>query len=192
MEERTLVLIKPDAVRKAISGKIISRFEDAGLKIIAMKMIWADQNLAENHYFLDENWAMSVYEKTKKNYDKEGKEFPYSDPLDVGRTIQEWNKKFLMEGPVIAIVLEGPHAIELTRKMVGSTEPRSSAPGTIRGDYASIESYPVADAQKRVMRNLIHASDSVETAKREISLWFSAEEIHSGYKTIHDLMLGKE
>jgi len=189
MTEKTLVLIKPDAVKKSISGKIISKFEDAGLKIVGIKMMWADEELAKNHYYLDEVWAKSVYEKTKKSYADRGKDFPYKDPLDVGKQIQHWNMEFLMEGPVIAMVLEGPSAIEIVRKMVGSTEPKSSAPGTIRGDFASIESYAVADYEKRVLRNLVHASDSQESAKREIGLWFNMDEIHSNYRTITDLLL---
>ena len=189
MNERTLILIKPDGVKRGISGKIISRFEDACLKIIALKMIWADKELAKNHYFLDEEWARSVYEKTKKNYEKEGKSFPYKNHMEIGEQIQKWNMDFLVEGPVIAVVLEGYHAVEIARKIVGGTEPRSSLPGTIRGDFASVESYPVADAKKRVLRNLIHASDAVESAKREINLWFSPEELHSDYKTLTQMML---
>jgi nucleoside-diphosphate kinase len=191
MKEQTLVLIKPDGICRGISGKIISRFEETGLKIAGMKMVQVSEKLAENHYLLDEAWALSVYEKTKKNYEKEGKVFPYKDHLETGKTIQSWNMKFLCESPVIAIVLEGAHAIELVRKIVGSTEPRSSLPGTIRGDFASTESYLVSDANKRVMRNLVHASDSLESAKREIALWFSPEEINGNYKTVHDLLLEK-
>ena len=191
MKDRTLVLLKPDAVKKSVTGKIISRFEDAGLKSIAMKMIFVDKELAENHYFLDETWARGIYEKTKAGYEKDGKNFPYKNHLDIGKTIQKWNMEFLMEGPVVAIVLEGPHAIEIVRKIVGSTEPRASQPGTIRSDFASVESYSVADEGKRVLRNLIHASDSNETAKREIALWFSPEEIHSNYKTVHEMLLEK-
>jgi|TARA_Y100000310_G_C20702899_1_gene831658 nucleoside-diphosphate kinase len=192
MKERTLVLIKPDGVIKGIAGKIISRFEESGLKIIGMKMIWADEELAKNHYFLDENWAKEVYEKTKKGYQRDGKEFPYKDHLDIGNTIQKWNMEFLKEGPIIAVVLEGPHAIEIVRKMIGSTEPMSSAPGTIRGDFASVESYAVADLGKRVLRNLTHASDSQETARREINLWFSEDELHSNYKTVHEMLVDKK
>ena len=95
---------------------------------------------------------------------------------------------FLTQGPVVAIVLEGHHAIELARKLIGNTEPRQALPGTIRSDFASTESYPLADTKSRVLRNLVHASDSIENAKREISLWFSPEELHS-YKNIHDLSL---
>lgn len=187
-KERTLVLLKPDTVKRTLTGKIISRFEDAGLKIVAMKMQWADKALAEKHYFLDEEWAKKVFDKTKIGYEKEGKPMKYKTHMELGKTIQSWNMNFLIEGPVIAMVLEGNHAIELVRKMVGSTEPRSSAPGTIRGDFSPTESYPVADLNERVMRNMVHASDSVETAKREIALWFSPKEIHS-YKTVHDFLI---
>ena len=192
MEERTFVLIKPDGVKRGISGKIISRFEDSGLKIIAVKMVFADKELAKNHYFLDEKWAKNVFEKSKTSHEKDGKKFPYKNHMEMGKTIQSWNMNFLMEGPVIALVLEGPHAIELVRKIVGSTEPRSSAPGTIRGDFASVESYAVSDEKKRVVKNLIHASDAVESARREINLWFSPEEIHSNYKTAMQNILDKD
>ena len=191
MQEKTLVLIKPDGVRKSISGKIISRFEDAGLKIVAIKMVWADEELAKNHYYLDEEWAKGIYEKTKNSYEKEGKKLEEKDHLELGKKIQAYLTEYIKEGPVIAIVLEGPHAVELIRKIIGATEPRSSAPGTIRSDFASIESYPRADSDKRAIRNLIHASDSVENAKREISLWFASEEIHGNYKTVHDFLLEK-
>ena len=186
-KEKTLVLIKPDGVKRGLIGKIIGRFEDAGLKIVGMKMVWVDEDFAEKHYFLDEAWAKSVYDKTKKVYDREGKKFEYTDNMHIGKTIQGWNMKFLIEGPVIAIVLEGNHAVELVRKIVGVTEPRSAAPGTIRGDFASVESYVVGDNEKRVVRNLVHASDSVENAKREIELWFGNEK-HHDYKMVHDFV----
>ena len=178
MIEKTLVLLKPDAVQKKLTGKIISRFEESGLKIKAMKMLKANEDLAKQHYFLDEQWAKNVFEKTKASYEKEKKPFKYKSSMDLGKTIQKWNMQFLQEGPVIALIIEGPHAIELVRKMIGSTEPRSAQPGTIRGDFASTESYEIADAQNRVLRNLVHASDSQKTAEREISLWFKSEEIH--------------
>ncbi len=184
MNEQTLVLIKPDGVSRSLIGRIISRFEDTGLKIIAMKMIWADEKLAENHYFLDSEWAKNVYEKTKKTREAAGEPFPFKDPIAYGKLIQSWNKNFLKEGPIIAAVIEGPHAIELVRKMVGSTEPRQAAPGTIRGDFAAIESYALANDKERVLRNLIHASDAPESAEREIALWFQKHEIHSYKKEL--------
>lgn len=181
-KEKTLVLIKPDGVARGLMGRIISRFEDIGLKIIAMKMVWADRGFAEKHYPLDEDWAKKVFEKTKTTSEKEGKPFPHKDHMEFGGMIQRWNVDFLVEGPVVAMVIEGPHAIEIVRKMTGTTEPKQSSPGTIRGDFAMIESYHVANSQERVFRNLVHASDSQETADKEIALWFKKEEIHSYFK----------
>ena len=184
MIERTLVLLKPDAVERGISGRIIARFEDAGLKIVAMKMLWASQEQVENHYPFDEVWAKQVYEKTKKVYEEKGKKFEYKDHLEHGQTIRSWLMDFLKEGPILAIVLESPHAVEIVRKIVGSTEPRQSQPGTIRGDFAVVESYALADIKKRPLRNLVHASDTIENAKREIAVWFDNKEIQKYTKEL--------
>lgn len=177
-KQRSLILIKHDGVVRGLIGKIIGRFEDIGLKIIAMKMVWADEKLAKTHYKLDEQWAKNVYEKTKKTRLEQGQEFPFDDPLEYGKMIQSWNINFLKEGPVVAMIIEGPHAIEIARKIVGTTEPRKAEPGTIRGDYAMMESYELANDKGRVLRNLIHASDSEENANHEISLWFAEKELH--------------
>lgn len=182
--EQTLVLFKHDAVQRGLSGKILTRFEDAGLKLVGIKMVWASEELAKKHYHLDETWAKQIYDKTKTVYEKEGKKWPYKDHLHIGKTIQGWNINFLREGPVIALVLEGPHAVEIVRKMVGNTEPRQAAPGTIRGDFAIVESYALADKKQRVLRNLIHASDTVENAKREIALWFDNKELYTYTKEL--------
>lgn len=184
VKERTLILIKPDGVVRSLVGEILQRFEKTGLKIIAMKMVWADEKLARQHYLLEEQWAKNVYDKTKSAHEKENKAFPYKDHMELGEKIQSWNAKFLQEGPAIALVLEGPHAIEIVRKMVGSTEPRQASPGTIRGDYAMVESYALADNKTRVLRNLVHASDSKENAEREIAVWFRKEEVHSYTKDL--------
>ncbi len=158
MMERTLVLLKPDAVQRALSGRIIQRFEDVGLKIIGMKMVQASREHATEHY------------------------------ADVGvrrgAKILEQNVNFLQEGPVIALVLEGIQSIELVRKMVGSTESKAAPPGTIRGDF-SHQSYAYADAQNQVIKNLIHASSSQEDAKKEVALWFNEKELCT-YKTVHE------
>lgn len=184
MIEQTLVVIKHDGVLRGLIGEIVGRFEKAGLKICGMKMIWADENIADNHYQVTDEWAKSVFEKTKKTYEKESKKFPFTDFRQYGQMIKDWNKNFLMEGPVVAMIVKGPHAIELVRKMVGSTEPRQAMPGTIRGDY-TFDSYVVADKKQRPIRNLIHASGERKEAEREITLWFNKKEIHS-YKTQHD------
>ena len=104
--------------------------------------------------------------------------------MEFAKLIQKWNVNFLREGPVVAIVIEGPHAVEIVRNMIGSTEPKQALPGTIRGDYAMIESYAIANAKQRVLRNLVHASDSKENAEREINLWFHKEDIHNYKKEL--------
>ncbi len=158
MIQRTLILIKPDGVQRCLSGKILARFEDAGMKIVGMKMVWVDKDFAKEHY----------YEHVEKSF--------YSG-LEAVITM----------GPVVAVVLEGVEAIAKVRKMVGSTEPKSAEPGTIRGDYAHV-SYGYADQEGLGIKNLIHASDSEKSAKKEIELWFDQKEIHS-YKTVHDVHL---
>ncbi len=182
--ERSLILVKHDGVRRGLIGKIVNRFEDMGFKICGMKMVWADEELAANHYHLDEEWATKMFERTKATKEANGEPFPHKDALSYGKLIQTWNVNFLREGPVVAMVIEGPHAVEIIRKVIGSTEPRQASPGTIRGDFAMVESYKLADEKQRVLRNLVHASDSVENAKREISLWFSEDEVHSYEKDL--------
>ncbi len=149
MVQRTFVLLKPDAVLRGLVGEIIRRFERKGMKIVAMKMVYIDEEHAGKHY-------------------EEHKGKPFYDSL-VG---------YLTSGPVVAMVIEGANAIENVRKLIGSTEPASAQPGTIRGDFAHI-TYSRADNTGRPVTNLIHASDSEESAKREIELWFKPEEIHT-------------
>jgi nucleoside-diphosphate kinase len=178
MIEKTLVLLKPDTIQKNISGKIIDRFESSGLKIRSMKMLQADDKLAFAHYPLDEEWALGLFNKTKASYDKIGKKLEHEGHIEMGKTIQSRLVSFLKEGPIVAMVLEGDDAIQKVRGLAGATEPCAASPGTIRKDFASDESYALADKEKRSVHNLIHASDSLENAQREISVWFSQEEIH--------------
>lgn len=159
MIEQTLVLIKPDGVKRGLIGEIISRFEKAGMKIIGMKMHWTTEEFAKKHY--TEDIAKRRGEKVRKNL------------LD-----------FIKSGPVVAICIEGIEVIENVRKMVGPTEPKAALPGTIRGDYSHI-SFGRADASGRAIENLIHASADKKDADREIALWFSRKELHD-YKTVHE------
>ena len=149
MIERTLVLVKPDGVQRSLVGKIIQRFEDAGLKIVGMKMKWVDQEFAKKHYA-----------------DHVGKAF--YQPLE----------NYITEGPVVAMVLEGVQAVENVRKIVGGTEPKSAPPGTIRGDLCHV-SFAYSDERGLSVKNLIHASGKKEEAETEIGLWFTEDEIHS-------------
>jgi nucleoside-diphosphate kinase len=154
--ERTLVLLKPDAVQRGIVGNILTRFENAGMKFVGMKMVWVDESFSKKHY-----------------------------GEHVSKPFYKGLEEFITEGPVIALVIEGILCVEIVRKMVGSTEPRKAIPGTIRGDFAH-HAYEYADRKGIAIKNLIHASDSTENAKKEIELWFKPEELHT-YKTVHEL-----
>ncbi len=182
MIERTLVLMKPDAVQRSIVGKIIERFENVGLKIVGMKMVTVNDELAKKHYVVD-NFVKTTVPKTREAYAKKGIELKESD-VEIATRIQRMLIDFLKESPVIALVLEGPHAVEIVRKLIGGTEPRTAAPGTIRGDFF-MDSYMVSDAKKRPIRNLIHASGNKEEAAYEVGLWFTQKELFD-YAGMHD------
>lgn len=181
MEERSLVVVKPDGVKRGLVGKIISRFEEVGLKIVAAKFLKAPRSLAEKHYPGDrEVWLRGMGEKTLENYKKFKvdpiKMLGTNDTHEIGKMIQKWLIDYIASGPVLAFVVEGPHAVELVRKICGNTLPLLSAPGTIRGDYAFDSSY-LANTGKRAIKNLVHSSGSVEEAQYEIPLWFDSSEI---------------
>lgn len=177
MSERTLVLVKPDGVARGLLGEIVSRIERTGLRVVGMKMVKASDEIAENHYQATDEWAGGVFEKAKISFESQGKEFKHTDPTEYGRMIQKWNVDFLKEGPVLAFVVQGNHAIMTIRRLAGSTDPSKAPPGTIRGDFL-VESAAMANEEGRSLRNLIHASGSVEEAEREIKLWFEDSEIH--------------
>lgn len=180
--EQTFVILKPDAVQRAITGEIISRFERAGLKIVAMKMMVPEMELLKKHY--PDELIPIIGNKTKTDWDAYGVE--YNESVEqIGEMIVQATRKFMQSAPVIAMVLEGGHAVEIVRKMVGSTGPKDSAPGTIRGDYAHL-SLGRASLKKKGAANLIHASGSVEEAKNEIGMWFSKNELHTKYNTVHE------
>lgn len=179
--EQTVVLIKPDGVKRGIVGDILTRFERVGLKIVAAKLIWVDKTTVGKHYRDDKEYHKSVGEKTLDNYKEYGldpnENLGTADPVKIGKLIRKWNMGFLSSGPVFAILLEGPGAIKVVRKIVGSTFPADALPGTIRGDY-SVESAFNANVQKRTVFNLIHASGSLEEARFERKLWFRKKEIY--------------
>lgn len=175
--EKTLVLIKPDGVVRGHVGDILSRFERVGLKITAMKMVLPQHDDVDRHYALTEEWMQAVYDKASAKYKELGQDFPFPDHKAYGGAIKKGLVDFLKSGPIIAMVLEGEQAVALVRKLVGATEPMSSAPGTIRGDF-SPDSYSLANAQDRPLRNLIHASGTVDEAKFETGIWFTESELH--------------
>jgi nucleoside-diphosphate kinase len=179
--ERTLVVLKPDAVQRGLIGEIISRFEKIGLKIVAMKMMVPSEELVTTHY--SDDLIPIVGNKTKQDWDNYGVE--YTDSAEeIGTMIVKATRDFMRSGPVLAMILEGGHAVEVVRKLVGSTGPKDSAPGTIRGDYAHL-SLGRASIQKKGAANLVHASGNLEEANQEIALWFKPEELFE-YKVVHE------
>lgn len=154
--ERTLVVLKPDAVARGLTGRILTRFEDANLKIIGVKMKQMDADFARKHYFdLEERAGTEVYNSTAG---------------------------FMQTGPVIALVLEGANAVATVRKIIGATLPSEAAPGTVRGDFAH-QTKASADVSGKAVMNLVHASGNAEEAKYEVSLWFGEDE-QFNYETV--------
>lgn len=152
--QKTLIVFKPDAVQRGIVGEILTRFERVGLKIVATKMIAPTKEHFYRHY-----------EEIGKMITRRGQ-----DKFDI-------TLEMMVQGPVIAMVLEGVEAVELVRKLVGTTEPKSAMPGTIRGDYSHM-SFGYADGENKGIPNLIHASGDPDEAEQEIAHWFSDEELY--------------
>ncbi len=180
--ERTLVLLKPDAVSRHLVGEIIQRFERKNLKIIGLKMVWPTKEQTGRHYAEDEEWYLDTGGRTLKNYEDQGVKLSLT-AREMGVKIREINMENLSAGPVVAIALEGAHVVESARKMRGQTSPRSSQPGTIGFDY-SVDSYELADRGGWAVRNIIHCSDSSENANRELMIWFEEHELLS-FETAH-------
>lgn len=192
--ERTLILIKPDGIQRALTGEILARFERVGLKVVALKMVQAERRVLESHYPADEEWVRTIGGKTREAFDSYGMDvrtvMGTDDPVEIGRLVRGWLVDFMLTTPIIAAILEGVHAVSVTRKIVGSTLPVFAVPGTIRGDF-SVDAPTVANAGRRPVRNLIHASGSVEEAIHEVTLWFRPEEIHAYRRADEDVMLGE-
>lgn len=158
--ERTLVLIKPDALLRGLAGRVLTRFEEAALKIVGMKMQTMDDEFIRNHYFdLEERLGTAVY----------------------GRSAE-----FMKQSPIIAIVLEGYDAVATVRKLIGSSCPNEAAPGTIRGDLSHFSS-KASNVTGKGMANVVHASANQQEAAYEVRLWFTAEELHT-YRTLSELL----
>jgi nucleoside-diphosphate kinase len=151
MIQRSLVLLKPDALDRGIIGEILTRFERVGANIVGMKLLVSEKDTALQHYTED---------LAKRR----------------GEKVREMMVSMLTSGPIVAVVLEGIEIVEVVRKMIGATEPKTAAPGTIRGDYAHV-SYKYADEKQIGIFNLIHASGSPEEAVVEVGVWFKPEEL---------------
>ena len=192
--ERTLVVIKPDAVQRGIIGDIVSRFEKVGLKIIGTKMFQPSKVLLDKHYPKErKDFVTGLGKNTLSSYKEMGlnpkEQFGTEDPYKIGQEVRQWLVDFMLAGPVMAVALEGPHAIEVVRKIVGFTLPQKASPGTIRGDH-SFDSAYLGNTQSRPIKNLIHASGNQEEAEFELDLWFSESELFD-YDTIHQTHMNR-
>lgn len=185
--ERTLVLIKPDGLQRALVGEIIGRYERAGLKLVGLKMLVPTEAHIEKHYTLDPAWRKVTGEKTIKGYESKGLTPPSRDPLEITGKILANLKKYLSCGPVVALAIQGAHAVAIVRKITGGTEPLTSDVGTIRGDFV-LDSYQMSDMDGRAVRNLVHASGSVKEAEQELAHWFSKNEL-ANYRLVGEQIL---
>jgi len=184
--ERTFIILKPDAIQRSLIGEIMRRIENTGLKFVAFKFLLASEDQLVRHYNKDEKWfaekgARIVNDRTTHNLPIE------KSALEYGKEIIDSIVKFMTAGPVLAMVVQGNEAVAVVKKIVGATEPKSSDVGTIRGDY-TVDSYDHSSVQNRAVRNLVHCSESPEEAEREIAVWFKPEEIIQ-YRTVQEQIL---
>jgi nucleoside-diphosphate kinase len=190
-EEKTLVLVKPDGVKRGLVGEVVGRIERRGLKVIAMKMAQVGRDHLENHFPKSEEWVERLGNKTLKTFTEYGidpvQAQGTADPKEIGKKVKESLFEYMQSGPVVAMVVQGIHAIDMVRKLAGHTLPVFAEMGTIRGDY-SVDSPSVANVEGRAIHNVMHASENVEEATNEISLWFTKEEIHAYKRAEEDIM----
>lgn len=180
-EERTYVMIKPDGVKKGLIGEIIRRFEQRDLKIVALEMSQPLYDQMDNHYPKKEEWVTRLGEKTKATYEKYGydlvADFGTDDTSKIGPEVRKWVIDFMMSAPVVKMIVQGVHAVDVVRKIAGDTMPYKADMGTIRGDF-SIDSPALANKEKRAVMNVVHCSETPEEAEHEIKHWFGDAVIH--------------
>lgn len=174
-QERTFVILKPDTVQRSLIGEVIKRFEKTGLKCTAMKMFVPTEEKLIQHYNKSEEWFLKKGTNVVNDLMAQGLPIE-KEPIEYGRDIIRTIVKYMTAAPVIAMVWEGNQAVNVVTKLVGTTEPSTSDVGTVRGDY-TIDSYGHASFENRAVRNLVHCSDAVSEAEREIAIWFTEDEI---------------
>lgn len=174
-QERSLVILKPDAVQRSLMGEIIKRFEQTGLKVTAMKMFMATEEQLLKHYNKDDEWFLKKGNRIID--DLKSHNMPVEkEAIEYGKDIIRTIVHYMTAAPVVAMVIEGNQAVAVVTKLVGSTEPSTSDVGTIRGDY-TVDSYSHSSYENRAVRNLVHQSESPEEAEREIAIWFKEDEV---------------
>ena len=191
-EEQTFLMVKPDGVMRGLIGEIIRRVEQRGLKVIALVMELPTREKIDNHYPKDEAWIERLGGKTidtyqKYNYDLKG-DLGTTDAKEIGVQVRGWLLDSMTAGPVVKMVVQGLHAVDAVRKMVGATIPYKAELGSIRGDY-SVDSPALANKEHRAVFNLVHASETPEEAAPEIGYWFSKKDLQS-YQRTEDPLFG--
>lgn len=191
-EERTFMMVKPDGIRRGLAGEIMRRIEQRGLKIIACSLAAPKRAEIEKHYPKDAKWIRRVGEKTLSTFAKYGlnpkKEIGTDDMEKIGRIVREWLLDYMTSGPILKMVIEGVHAIDMVRKLCGATVPLNAELGSIRGDF-SADSPIAANSAMRAIHNLVHASENEAEANHEIKLWFKSADLHSYRRVEEELML---
>jgi len=174
-EEQTYVMIKPDGVRKGLIGEVIKRLEQHDLKIVALEMFQPVFDQMDNHYPKNEEWITRLGSKTVSTYEKYGydliTDFNTTDPSKIGPDIRKWLVDYMLSAPLVKMIVQGIHAVDIVRKLVGDTLPYRADVGTIRGDF-SIDSPALANKEKRAVMNIMHCSETPEEAEHEIKHWF--------------------
>jgi len=174
-EEKTFVLIKPDGTSKGLIGEIIRRFEQRDLKIVALEMFQPTRKEIDDHYPKDEAWITRLGGKTIATYEKYNldamEDFGTTDPAKIGPEIRKWLIDYMVSAPLVRMVVQGIHAVDMVRKICGATMPYLADMGTLRGDFSN-DSPALANAEKRAVMNLLHASETTAEAEHEIEHWF--------------------
>jgi nucleoside-diphosphate kinase len=180
-EEKTFVMVKADGVQKGLIGEIIGRFEQRSLKVVALEMFQPTVKQIDSHYPKDPKWIARIGEKTLSTYQKYGmdakKELGTDDPFKIGTMVRKWLVEYMVSAPLVRMVVQGIHAVDMVRKIVGPTMPYLAEMGTIRGDF-SADSPAVANAEKRAIFNLVHASETPAEAAHEIKFWFGKSPVY--------------
>ena len=185
-KERTLVILKPDALQRSLIGEIIRRIERVGLKLVAVKLLLATEEQCWAHYQKDDEWYLKKGQRVID--DRKAHSLTIDkEPLEYGKDIIRTIVDYMVSGPALGLVIEGLGAVAVSKKLVGSTEPSTSDVGTIRGDF-TIDTYGVSALDNRAVRNLVHCSDCPEEAEREIPLWFEKKEIID-YRLVQEQIL---
>jgi len=180
-EEKTFLMIKPDGVRKGLIGEVIKRVEQRDLKVVALEMFQPTHEDMDNHYPKDESWVKRLGDKTLGTYEKYSVDpveaLGTDKPEEIGKMVQSWLIEYMASAPLVRMVVQGVHAVDMVRKIAGPTFPYQADMGTIRGDF-SADSPALANTEKRAVMNLVHASETPEEAEHEIKHWFGKSPIY--------------